>query len=1722
MISLSDTSSVNHKRRSEYIDYKLDDLKNQMSETKSNKKLKINKPKFITMENLSNISLNVLNNLHDYTSEPDHNRLRCTWLSMGAFYQTLIDTGASHQFLHENVLDKIPPHLIINKIKYQSGMLTAAGNLKNNIKYKAIIITTFICKNEKSLSLPIEYLVASSLNNWDIILGESFLGNNSLHLSITSSYLNLTWDLLKYSVLLHYSKPKDTIGYILCSKSYTLQPNETSWIHVKFILSKQSNAGMIDNDLIIKKGFSLIPTIIDFTKTPSPIQICNKSNKQIKISELMNIGLVYNTGFNNTKTVPLKNLINDPELNLKPNTIKTNINNYNAHLYINWNDHDDNSNQTEDYLDNYEDNVQYLVNDSTDSHYSQDASNEFMDHLTILPDPTENLETWSFKDVDISHLNISDKSKILEMLHVYSDTFAKNKLDVGCSDYLTAKIKVDKKHPSFVSQKQRFMEPRKLKVATEAANILLAQGIIRISKNPILKSNLCLVPRIQAGQIRDSTIAAKINNRRKDVKVEETWRVCVDLRNLNMSTLDKCAPALLTLDHILAKLNEKMVSNMDISNGFFNIKLCERSIPLMAFYLGDNIYEFTRLSQGFVNSPKIFVDFMKLIFSQSQFDTSWALLSENEQKILSYAKSYDDILISYMDDLWCFSQPEQGLEAHIPVIKMTLMALTRAKIKLGPKKCTFFTQDFKILGVNINSKNSELYINQKKALGIILWPRPNSLSELQSRIFSLNYWEKFIPKLREVISPWYLLIRSKKFEWDKECEESFWQLKSIILSDIKLAIPNEHSQLVMSTDASKISTSQILFIREETGLLKIAGCNSRIFSTNDSRRSPHYKEAISLATGFKVFSSYLSISNKPPIILCDARNLCYIARMKERSILANNLNWFLHDMSMIYNFQIFMIPGNINFMADIFSRSFSSSKYVCKDQYNLSKEHAEQLPEINFPFEINSKILQTYLKSDMLPSKDDFGNKSKNLPKYLEPILTMYLGRTGEERFVDAIVLLKQISSRINKSNFKQLIKTESLPSDFNLTEDEIKTLINHDTSSDSDLKNIKYLKPIIERIVENFFGLDIDSKHKNAVRNALLLNYVKIRNIDTVKSSDKSYPILNNLLIKEINLSIKSDFSNTGTDYNINLIKSTSTNLENSLSLLNTFIYDDHESISCNVLMSRQDIWENDNLITIMHNPELTDCGTDLENTVANLDFYQLNNQLLHSNVVKKDILTINPNNTIEVEHISTRINIYFSCDGDYPPSSSPYNLDAGIDLRIQENITLEPNLDVKINTKTKILLNSTTMGIILPKSRIMGKLQIFPGVIDPNYQGHIIIGVKNITMNPITFEKGTSFAQMCIMEINPPKLIRCDQIIYKENGPTRGAQGFGSSGNYISINLLEQNNSFLNTIGFNTPRPTKMFNNSMVSDLFSDTMDFNNDIDIPLIEKTSLDSTKSDQLNSWKYLRTGIMKSSPEERQSLIKTILGLQLIKQAVIYTDLMDNNNFNSDCLSRLQQNDEYFGLIYKKVLNNSDNMTRYKLINSILYKEFGERWALCIPNLLLIGLIRIIHTKLLHGSKQQTYQTFVKYFTHPLCKTFISKYVKACLTCRCTNIPKLHDQNLVSERTFEAQAAREILSFDLITSLPISEGKNSILIIIDDFSGYIILCALTSIDSTKIEEALNHVFITIGFPRIARSDCDRRIIGALHKLQQKIPFIIASSAPYTHQQNGLAELSVYCP
>ena len=263
------------------------------------------------------------------------------------------------------------------------------------------------------------------------------------------------------------------------------------------------------------------------------------------------------------------------------------------------------------------------------------------------------------------------------------------------------------------------------------------------------------------------------------------------------------------------------------------------------------------MSQGYSEAPRLFCNFVKRIFNSDEFQISYDLLTNKEQLEISHVKSFGDCLETFMDDIWCYSDPAKGLEGHLPIIKMVMSALQRAGVRLGPKKCTFATYKVKVLGVSVDSRNSELFLNTKKASSILLWTRPNSLCETQSRIYSLNYWERFLPCLREIIAPWFLMLRSQKFYWDAAYNDAFDQLKALIIADICLAIPNANSSLVLAVNASKIASSQILFIRGDDGKLRVAGCNSRIFSVNGSRRDPNYKESISLATGFKVFSSYL-------------------------------------------------------------------------------------------------------------------------------------------------------------------------------------------------------------------------------------------------------------------------------------------------------------------------------------------------------------------------------------------------------------------------------------------------------------------------------------------------------------------------------------------------------------------------------------------------------------------------------------------------------------------------------------------------------------------------------------------------------------------------------------------------------------------------------------------------------------------------------------------------
>ena len=376
-----------------------------------------------------------------------------------------------------------------------------------------------------------------------------------------------------------------------------------------------------------------------------------------------------------------------------------------------------------------------------------------------------------------------------------------------------------------------------------------------------------------------------------------------------------------------------------------------------------------------------------------------------------------------MDDLTIFSDTKEDNMIHIHAV---LWIMLREGCKLNPKKAIFMTTNFTCLGVSINTKENNISIDKKRAQGILSWPKPSSLLEVMSRIQSLNYLSKNLPKLKEIAYPLLSLLRTKIFLWNKEHQESWEHLKQLIRLDIRLTIPDENLEYVTSSDTSKIAVAGNLWNYDpKKRKLYLLGCMSKLLSVSDSLKPPYHKECLALSLNLKTWESYILGTENRITALCDARGVLWLHRNKEFS---NKLTTISLYISQFRNLVIWHIPGTQNQLADIFSRSYHASAHKTSEDLKLSKEQANMLPPLPNPCILTSedlfKIFSTLPESE---SHMDRGNRKRRplpTPKPLLDIMKQLEESTPEEKFVSARRILEgwnDPSIGITKCNMTQI-----------------------------------------------------------------------------------------------------------------------------------------------------------------------------------------------------------------------------------------------------------------------------------------------------------------------------------------------------------------------------------------------------------------------------------------------------------------------------------------------------------------------------------------------------------------------------------------------------------------------------------------------------------------------------------------------------------------------------
>lgn len=124
-------------------------------------------------------------------------------------------------------------------------------------------------------------------------------------------------------------------------------------------------------------------------------------------------------------------------------------------------------------------------------------------------------------------------------------------------------------------------------------------------------------------------------------------------------------------------------------------------------------------------------------------------------------------------------------------------------------------------------------------------------------------------------------------------------------------------------------------------------------------------------------------------------------------------------------------------------------------------------------------------------------------------------------------------------------------------------------------------------------------------------------------------------------------------------------------------------------------------------------------------------------------------------------------------------YPGDAGLDIRANETVDIEPLSRALVSTGLAVAIPDGYAGFMQPRSGMALKQGLSiantPGLIDSKYRGELkVIAVNLDTQNTIHIERGERIAQLVIQEVPVVELVEVDELDDTE----RGCGGFGSSG--------------------------------------------------------------------------------------------------------------------------------------------------------------------------------------------------------------------------------------------------------------------------------------------------------------------------------------------------------
>ena len=477
-----------------------------------------------------------------------------------------------------------------------------------------------------------------------------------------------------------------------------------------------------------------------------------------------------------------------------------------------------------------------------------------------------------------------------------------------------------------LQHQERRIPPLALPVVLEQIRSWLDAGIVEPSNSPH-SSPMLVVAKKALAPPKDPLTGLPVANWTPKLR----WRICHDFRSCNARLVPvnmTNAPRLELCLHQVASCGGRtfqyreqqeetgitnpdhlwLATTCDLVQGFHQITLAPECRPYTAFtipglHAKEGHLQFVCAPFGLSVMPTYFHEMVGQAIGDLHYGSHQAALLHGKDagdQTTSTHKEADlgrarPVAAHYIDDT--YASTLDTFEGHLQAVRAVFQRLEKVGFGARADKVEFAKKKLSMLGWSVeegkitsdNEKAGKL-VRDVGGIDNVLVDRKDVMSALGA----LNFYRALIPNAAGISAPLYQLTKKEAFlhpeDWTPTHSAALKALKESLLGDYFLAVPQEHKEFYLITDASVHSGAAVLAQVQPNGAEHPVSYAGTSFPEPARRWSPSERECFTLLWGAEYFNMYLKFSNKA-VFCTDHKPLIGLVKASARSANSKLARW---------------------------------------------------------------------------------------------------------------------------------------------------------------------------------------------------------------------------------------------------------------------------------------------------------------------------------------------------------------------------------------------------------------------------------------------------------------------------------------------------------------------------------------------------------------------------------------------------------------------------------------------------------------------------------------------------------------------------------------------------------------------------------------------------------------------------------------------------------------